>query len=407
MAGSAAAGGRGWPALSLLAGRRYQPPSDVSVRSTGSAARGSWPAPILADMSADTDEGERSPRAVFWRIQITAWLVFGLVYYLAVVPLAGRDPLRLLVFKLFWALTGVAVSSLLAVLFTRAGLARRDPATALALAEALAIPLGLLWVAALGGLVRVVTGSSDMIFTRQGFPVVALNHVLILTAWSGAWLALSYWRRSEREQRKSIAALGYARQAQLEVLRYQLNPHFLFNALASVRALITEHPAQARETVTRLSDFLRSTLHPRSGASATVAEEMQVVRDYLAIEKVRFEDRLQVDLACDTAAGAETLPSFLLHSLVENAVKHGRPVCGRLRIRVAARIHRERLELIVENTGRFLPPPDATGHLGLRNVRDRLAGSYPGRHEFQVGQAGELVRATVAIVVGNGSDGAA
>lgn len=71
---------------------------------------------------------------LFWRIQLIAWLLFGLVYYLAVVPLAGRDPLRLLVFKLFWALTGVAVSSLLALLLTRAGLARRDPATALGLA---------------------------------------------------------------------------------------------------------------------------------------------------------------------------------------------------------------------------------------------------------------------------------
>ncbi len=357
---------------------------------------------MLDDPATTPGPGSRH----FWKAQLIAWVMVALVYYLAVLPESGLDALRLLAFKLVWAATGVAVSAALARVFGALGLSTAGPVRGLGFAATLGIPAGVLWVLALGAMARAVTGVPDMIYTPRSFPFVALNHVLILLAWGGAWLALAYWRRSVAEERKSFAAMSHARSAELEMLRYQLNPHFLFNALTSVRSLISERPAEARETVTRLADFLRATLHPHGGTTATVAEELQVVADYLAIEKVRFEEHLQVELRLDSMAATSRIPSFLLHSLVENAVKHGRQLDGRLRISLSASLTEAGLVLVVENSGRYAPAADPVGRVGLSNLRERLEGLYPGRHRFSLVQVGEMVRATVLIQVRKSPDAA-
>jgi len=365
------------------------------------------PAASLTAMEPDTDDpvtlaADVAGRRMFWRSQLVGWPVFGVVFFLAVLPTTDGDPGRLLAFKLMWSLTGLLVSTMLAGLYRALRLAQRPPALALGAAAVVASTSGILWVLGLGAVARGM-GHPSMVYTDESLVFVGLNHAFILLAWSGAYLTLSYWRRFELEQRKSLAAMGLAREAQLEMLRYQLNPHFLFNAMTSVRALITENPAHARETLTRLSDFLRYTLTRRVGTTVSVAEEMQIIRDYLAIEKVRFEERLAVDVQLDPCAAEERIPGFLLHSLVENAIKHGALSDGALSVAVLADCSGQALQLVVTNTGRFAPPADLRGHLGLNNVRQRLAATYPGRHTFTVEQRGGLVEAMVAIDLVPGS----
>jgi len=337
-----------------------------------------------------------SARRLFWRIQLGGWLLFGVVFYLTVLPGSSFDPVRLLVFKLLWALTGVAVSTGLAYGYRALHLVGRSPWMALGVTTGAAAVAALLWVGALGGAALLLTGSTAMLFTATSFPFVAWNHVFILVAWSGGYLTLSLWQRSTAAARKSLEAMSLAREAQLEMLRYQLNPHFLFNAISSVRALIPAEPARARETLTRLSDFLRYTLTRRNGATVTVAEEAEIVTDYLAIEHVRYEDRLAARVDIDPRVADYRIPGFLLHSLVENAVKHGVPAGGRLEVDVRATLDGTRLCLEVSNSGTFTPDAAGTG-IGLENVRARLAAMYPGRHTVAIGEGNGRVRAVVTI----------
>lgn len=341
----------------------------------------------------------------FWRAQAGGWLMLGIVYFLALLPQSQFSAWSLLTFKIFWASTGIGVSTTLAVVYDRGRVSDRRLPAAVAIAVASSLVFGSSWVLGLGSLVSLMTGSTVMLYTANSFPFVALNHFLIILSWSLAYLTLAYWHRSQEEQRKSVAALSAAREAQLAMLRYQLNPHFLFNAMTSVRALITEHPERARATLSRLASFLRYTLGNSSRATVSVAEEVQVVRDYLEIELVRFEERLDIDVSVDVAAAKERIPGFLLHPLIENAIKHGTSGGGALRVRVGAHMDAGTLRIEVANTGTLPAAATTDPGIGVANVRARLARTYPGRHRFEIAQDGEWVRAVVKIDPATGRNG--
>jgi two-component system, LytTR family, sensor kinase len=208
-----------------------------------------------------------------------------------------------------------------------------------------------------------------------------------------------------------LQATAAARDAQLRMLAYQLNPHFLFNTLNSIRALINEDRQRARDMVTALSGYLRYALVERPLHLALLDEEVASVRGYLAIEKVRFEERLDARLEIDPAALRCEVPAFLLNPLVENAVKHGAGGTANapLRLRVEARlVEPDRLRLTVENTGGWgygrtaaravVPGEDGgPGGVGLANVRARLEALHPGDHRIDIEEAEGYVRVVVEL----------
>jgi sensor histidine kinase YesM len=221
-----------------------------------------------------------------------------------------------------------------------------------------------------------------------------LDNSLPLFGWSLVRLGLQYNSALREHREQALRAVAAARDAQLRMLAYQLNPHFLFNTLNSIRALINEDRERAREMVTALSGFLRYAIVERPLHVALLEEEVDSVRGYLAIEKVRFEERLDVRVDVDPAALRCEVPAFLLNPLVENALKHG--AAGTpgtpLVVRVAARlVEPDRLVLTVENTGAWkrggkTAPPAGDGEdgqpggVGLANVRARLRALHPGDH---------------------------
>jgi sensor histidine kinase YesM len=181
-------------------------------------------------------------------------------------------------------------------------------------------------------------------------------------------------RRRLRDERLRSAALETQLvQSQLQALRMQLQPHFLFNTLNAISALALSDPAQARLMIARLADFLRLTLEERHAQQVPLARELQFLEYYLAIQQVRFQDRLGVqwDVREDTREAA--VPHLILQPLVENALRHGllaKAEYGRLRI-AAQRVGGE-LHLCVDDDGLGLPPGGATEGIGLGNTRARL-----------------------------------
>jgi LytS/YehU family sensor histidine kinase len=201
-----------------------------------------------------------------------------------------------------------------------------------------------------------------------------------------------------------LQAEALANHAQLDMLRYQLNPHFLFNALNSIRASIDEDSQRAKRMVTEFSEFLRYSLLNDNSAPVELRQEIEAIKNYLAIEKIRFEDKLDVTFQLEPAAEECRLPGFLIHPLVENAVKHGMTNnSGPLKICIEARIREGRLVVEIANTGRLdakSPQTNGAGtHIGLRNVRERLAKLYPDKSSFTLRQDGAWIRATIEIEV--------
>jgi LytS/YehU family sensor histidine kinase len=211
----------------------------------------------------------------------------------------------------------------------------------------------------------------------------AANGYFFFVAWASLFLSLRYAGEVRALERRSADLRAAAQHAELRALRYQVNPHFLFNTLNSLSSLIlTGKGDQAERMILNLATFFRTSLSGDPTEDVPLAEEIALQRLYLDIEAVRFPDRLLVDI--DLPGNLETalVPGLILQPLVENAVKHGvsrslRPVT----ILIRARELGGRLLLTVENNAVAEPcdqaPVDGTG-VGLRNVRDRLAARFGG-----------------------------
>ena len=214
--------------------------------------------------------------------------------------------------------------------------------------------------------------------------------------WTIFYVAFSAPRRyREKEVRLQLAL----REAELRALEAQVNPHFLFNCLNSIRALVLENPALAQDMLTRLANILRFNLHRDLMHTIPLAVELEAVGDYLALEKVRFEERLRVQFAIDPAASEAAVPPMLLQTLVENALKHGiahLPEGGDLIIRASLEGDTVRVE--VENTGQVALSKGDGNQVGLANTRERLRILYGERARLELNNgAGNRVTALAVI----------
>lgn len=211
-----------------------------------------------------------------------------------------------------------------------------------------------------------------------------------------AFVAYRYKRQA------ASAAMLRAEKAQLAMLRYQLNPHLLFNTLNSIRSLALTDPAKARELVSRLSAFCRRTLVPGDVPLVALREEWAALHDFLALEQARWEDMLTLESELDPSAEDLLVPPMLLQPLVENAVKYGQQTTpGDLRIKLTARLADDALVLSVANLGRWVPPlptpREGSAGVGLENVRSRLATLYGDRARVETMEDNGWVVVTVRI----------
>jgi sensor histidine kinase YesM len=264
-----------------------------------------------------------------------------------------------------------------------------------------------------------LAGAAILLAAIQTFLVVAINlgfdgkrstflenPSYIASTWvsvagaNAVWLLLYIAFTSRRRFREKEVRLELAlKDAELRALEAQVNPHFLFNCLNSVRALVKENPAQAQDMITRLANLLRYSLHRDLNHTVPLAGEVEMAGDYLALESVRFEDRLRVQMAVDPEATQFPVPPMLLQTLVENALKHGigrLPAGGEVLIR--AKVDGDGLLLEVENSGQLNGAPPRDTQLGLRNTRERLRILYGGRASLEIANRdGTRVAATVHI----------
>ncbi len=222
---------------------------------------------------------------------------------------------------------------------------------------------------------------------------------VVILAWSFIYFSVKFWKSWQVEKEASRELRELATRARLETLRYQLNPHFLFNTLSSLRAMVQKDSVKAREMITKISEFLRYSLTGDDYPEVPLNDELEAIGNYLDIEKVRFGDDLHVEYNIESLAEDYPVPPFLLNPLIENAIKHGiTDKNQRLMVNITATVNEEKtLRLSVSNSGVWREPAPGAEGKGLDNIKKRLAFLYPRQHNFTIIKGKEEVEIIIEI----------
>ena len=340
----------------------------------------------------------------FWRLQLLGW--GGAMLLRALSSLANAQPFSFLIIVLIASITGFSISLILSVIY-RALINRRPLITWGVTSVVLAVAVGLYafidsWV------ISLYRADSDSGFAQLFLGVFYLD-LTLLGAWSALYYAINFYVQVEEQNDQLILLEAQATSAQLAMLRYQLNPHFLFNTLNSISTLVLlKQTEPANAMLSRLSAFLRYTLINEPTGRVTVAQEVETLKLYLDIERMRFEERLSTDFRIDDDTRDALMPSLLLQPLVENAIKYAvSPLEDGAQIIICAQLIGPVLRVTVSDTGPGLQPgtdpstlfgvtssssdtpTDSTRdstRVGLANIRDRLAQAYGENQRFEIGE---------------------
>ena len=319
----------------------------------------------------------------FWILQATGWS--GYLLLRSVSSISNGLSFEIVIKAIIEAIVGYCLTLLLSALY---GFYRRLPR----------IPAVLLTLATLGAATLLYAALEAFTYSfNAAEPGITVARVLgasfltftVLAGWSALYFGINFYLIVEQQIDRMQILENQASSAQLAMLRYQLNPHFLFNTLNSISTLVLlKQTERANIMLSRLSSFLRYTLANEPTAHVTLAQEIETLKLYLEIEKMRFDDRLRMHFDLDPRVAKGRLPSLLLQPLVENAIKYAVSTQEEgADIIVSARLTGDRVQIAVSDTGPGLiearPRPTLSTGVGLANIRERLAQAFGPDHRFE------------------------
>jgi sensor histidine kinase YesM len=338
--------------------------------------------PIARGMGLNQPFFDDKNRA-FWILQTIGWS--GYFFLRSLSGIANNLGWMLLVHTLLLTATGYSLTLLLATLFRRV-IKMRPIGT---------LVISLIAVVLASGVFSVIETWSVSTFLKPNFRPVGmalLSPILLdfalLAAWTSLYYGINYFLLLEEQIDQRERLESQASTAQLAMLRYQLNPHFLFNTLNSISTLVLlKQTERANAMLARLSSFLRYTLANEPTAKVTLAQEVETLKLYLEIEKMRFEDRLRPHFKIESETIGARLPSLLLQPLIENAIKYAvTPAENGADIWLTATHEGQAVRIEVadngDGTGGEMTASPSTG-VGLANIRDRLSQAYGAAHRFE------------------------
>jgi two-component system, LytTR family, sensor kinase len=210
-----------------------------------------------------------------------------------------------------------------------------------------------------------------------------ITYVLIFFLWSVMYFIYNYFE----SYNKSLRLEASIKEIELSNLKSQLNPHFIFNALNSIRALVDENPPKSKQAINQLSNILRNSLVTEKRGLTGFDDELKVVKDYLGLESIRFEERLQTEFDIDPESSTFMVPPLMIQTLIENGIKHGisKLTEGGI-IQLKTKVTDDHLKIHIRNSGKFILNGNRskTGGLGLENTRQRLRLIYGDEASFRI-----------------------
>jgi two-component system LytT family sensor kinase len=243
--------------------------------------------------------------------------------------------------------------------------------------------------------------NTEKSFTETKVIISNTFHALIyLFVWNCIYFIYHYIEKNRKQQVDTLKLEALVKELELKTIKAHINPHFIFNALNSIRALIDENPGRARTAVTELSNILRSSMQAEKLETVTLEKELNIVKDYLALEHIRFEERLRIEYEIEEDTLDLPVPPMMLQTLVENAIKHG--ISKQLEggsVKIISSFTNKFHELKVQNTGYLNGSLNVDG-FGLASTENRLHLMFGDKAHFQISEiVGNMVEAKIQIPV--------
>lgn len=335
---------------------------------------------------------------VYWLAQAGGWALLSMLILTAGInnpdPNAVAPLNSLIIYIVIFFLSGVVLSHGMRYLLIRWGWLelRLGPLIPRVLLISLVFSTIMEFIEVLSGFVIPKTTSFNLYHSILDLSVGSIFFLL----WNGMYFSFHFFQKSRVQEVKNLQLSASQNEIELKNLRSQLNPHFLFNSLNSIRALVDMDPQQAKDNITTLSNLLRKSLILGKEQLVSLKDELDLVNDYLDLEKVRFEERLSIVIEHDQRLNDLQVPPFIIQTLVENAFKHGisQLIQGGT-IRIQTMISKEAICIMVTNDGKLGSSTDSG--IGLQNTLRRLELQFGQRATFTLKESEGEVQACIEL----------
>ena len=305
---------------------------------------------------------------IYWLCQISGWSFFVLVNLLFNTP-----SLKILFNYLFLLVVGIALTHAYRYFILQFKILK------------LKIVYQLFFIAVSSLMLSVIFCVAGSVFFVLSLEEV-INGIVPFLFWSIIYFGFHYLENYKKTEIQNLRWEAASKDIELNKLKSQLNPHFMFNSMNSIRALIDENPAKAKEAVTQLSNILRNTLLMNKNKEIVLEEELRIVKDYLDLEQIRYEERLRYDMEIDPSSVTKLVPPLIIQAQVENAIKHGiSKIPGGGLVKVKTKIQDNILFIEVKNTGTLSYDKSDSG-FGFANSQQRLELLYGKKASIEISE---------------------
>lgn len=311
----------------------------------------------------------------YWACQIAGWTLLAcLIMYIQYMDTKSELNEKALYFILIYAIVGMLVTHLFRFILKRYDIVNKpnDKSFIFIIIGFIATCFAHSLILEAISLISPINKPEEYKFEWKFFFISTLYVATVIAPWTLAYYIYHYYERTQKQTFDKLKLETTVKELELQTIKNHINPHFIFNALNSIRALVDENPQRARTAITELSNILRSSMQSEKLKTVPLSRELHIVQDYLALEHIRFEDRLRIEYEIDADTLEQPVPPMMLQTLVENAIKHG--ISKRLdggEVKVISQFRENWHELVVLNTGVLDALPNKDG-FGLSSTTDRL-----------------------------------
>lgn len=347
---------------------------------------------LKSDIISKVGQKKGKKKSIYWLAQFFGWFSYvfltGLINHLN--DSFNVDLLYTLVVVFF---LGVTLSHLYRGIVIRYGWLKKSPLSLVPRIIGLCLLFGFSFALIYGGIADAFFEEVDTVYEYPylQFLSLVLSFSFVYLLWLLFYFTFNFFENYRTEEIKNLQLEAAKNEIELSHLRSQLNPHFMFNAMNSIRALVEENPEQAKTSITKLSSILRNSLVAGKKKQVEFKEELDFVKDYLSLEQVRYEERLRVSYQVEEGIENVLIPPLIIQTLVENGIKHGishLPQGGDLVIE--ARKKGEVLEVKIKNTGSLNKKSTERG-IGIKNTEKRLELLYGNHAKFDIFESDGMV----------------
>ncbi|MEZ4799191.1 MAG: histidine kinase [Flavobacteriales bacterium] len=335
---------------------------------------------------------------IYWLCQIIGWGLFVLGNILSA-PFVGSDLNQVVKLSIMIFLMGIGITHLFRILVHRWGWKKSNNWLLVPRVLIASIVMGFFLVSFNTAITDLINGDSlDLTsFFRAKFLLNVINFSVLFLLWCLIYFAVSILQNWRKEEIQNLELKAAKTEVELNSFKAQMNPHFMFNSLNSIRALVDENPSNAKNAITMLSSIMRNNLLFGKRQTVTIKEELDLVENYLSIEKIRFEERLNISMDIDSNTLSYEIPPFMLQTLVENGVKHGvSKIIEGGEIRLSCQLMGDVVQIEIVNSGKFEQDINHTG-FGISNTKKRLELLYDGEAFFNIENTSKGVRTTLEL----------